>query len=184
MNAFAPLYMIRVRHFTPVQLAGILSVMGLCTVLGGPLLPAVSDRIGRKPALIFGLWFSMIGILAILFFHGPVWALAAIVGLSFLLGGGGVGSLLVLTVPTESLPRGGFGTAIGLIAGVGEIVGSFAAPPVAGWLADRTSLAAPLFMAVGFGVCAGLSALLLEETAPARLRALAAKTLASPDTAS
>lgn len=181
MNAFAPLYLIKVRHFTPLQLAGILSVMGLCAVLGGPLLPAVSDRIGRKPALIFGLWFSMTGIVGILFFHGPIWALAAILGLSFL--GGGVGSLLVLTVPTESLPRGGFGTAIGLIAGVGEIVGSFGAPPLAGWLADRTSLAAPLLVAVGLGICGGFAALLLEETAPARLRPPAAQTLPSQDIA-
>ena len=61
---------------------------------------------------------------------------------------------------------------MGLIVCVGEIGGGVATPVVAGWLADRSTLAAPLKIAAAAAVIAGALALLLKETAPVKVGAV------------
>jgi hypothetical protein len=80
------------------------------------------------------------------------------------------------TIPGESLPRASIATAMGIVVGVGEILGGVCGPPVAGWLADTTALklGAPMFMMAACALIAGCIALLLKETAPAKLKAAAA----------
>jgi nitrate/nitrite transporter NarK len=82
-------------------------------------------------------------------------------------------TLAVAAIPSDSLPAAYHGTAIGLVAGVGEIAGSFVTPTLAGWAADQTSLAAPLFVQVGCAIAASAFALLLRESAPVRVGAAA-----------
>jgi hypothetical protein len=55
---------------------------------------------------------------------------------------------------------------LGACYGVGELVGGFAAPTVAGWSADQFGLYAPFLIAAGAALSAGLIAFLLHETAP------------------
>ncbi len=78
--------------------------------------------------------------------------------------------LVIGTIPGESLPMLNRGTALGLVMGVAEVSGGFAAPVIAGWAADRTSLSAPLFIAMGCAIAASVLAVLLKETAPAKIR--------------
>jgi uncharacterized membrane protein YadS len=54
---------------------------------------------------------------------------------------------------------------------VGELVGGFAMPWVAGRAADETSLAAPMLIAAGCALCGGVAALFLKETAPRKVGA-------------
>lgn len=53
--------------------------------------------------------------------------------------------------------------------GIGELVGGFVAPAVAGWSADQFGLDAPFLIAAGAAIVGGLMAFLLYETAPAIL---------------
>jgi hypothetical protein len=59
-------------------------------------------------------------------------------------------------------------TAIALVMGTGEVFGGVLSPALAGLSADIAGLAAPLWIMLGLCVMAGVLALGLRETAPAR----------------
>lgn len=77
--------------------------------------------------------------------------------------------IIFATIPSETIPRQYITQTIGLVVGIGELVGGFVAPAVAGWSADRFGLDAPFLIAAGAAIFGGLMALLLYETAPAIL---------------
>ena len=160
-NAFGALYLINARHIPPRQASLLLGVQGLAN-MAAFIVPALSDRIGRRTAVAF---FSLLGVvtpLAVLYFHGPLWALAALLALGGL--GQGVTAVLFVAIPAESVPARQLGTAVGFIPGVGELIGSVCGPAIAGWAADRTSLAAPFLIMGGCSLAAALLALALRET--------------------
>jgi fucose permease len=74
-------------------------------------------------------------------------------------------------VPGETVSRSLAATSMGLVVAIGELVGGAAVPPVAGWIADRTSLAAPVIVVGVCAFCAGVAALFLKETAPSKVGA-------------
>jgi MFS family permease len=170
-TAFMPLYFVEVRGMQAAQMSVLMSLIGFCILTTGVVVPALSDRYGRKPVAVV---FSLLGVvspLACLFFEGPVWALGVLVFIGWM--AAPVITLAVAAIPSDSLPAAYHGTAIGLVAGIGEIAGSFVTPTLAGWAADQTSLAAPLFVQVGCAIAASAFALLLRESAPMRVAALA-----------
>jgi MFS family permease len=170
-TAFMPLYFVEVRGLAPAQMSVLMSLIGFCILTTGAIVPALSDRYGRKPIAVL---FSLLGVvspLAILYFQGPLWMLGVLVFVGWM--AAPVITLAIAAVPSDSLPARYHGTAIGLVAGIGEIAGSFVTPTLAGWAADQTSLAAPLFVQIGCAIAAGAFALLLRESAPARVAAMA-----------
>jgi fucose permease len=107
--------------------------------------------------------------LAALFFTDPQWML----GVLLFIGWSGTGSfpLFMGVVPGETVSRSLAATSMGLVVSIGELVGGAAVPPIAGWIADRTSLAAPVIVVGVCAFCAGVAALFLEETAPRKVAA-------------
>jgi sugar phosphate permease len=94
------------------------------------------------------------------------WLMAAA---GFLVNGGqGIAPLVLVLVPTESVPAKFAATAIGLATLVGEIVGGAMAPAVAGAAANRYGLAAPLWMASAGAILVLVASLFMIETAPSR----------------
>ena len=71
------------------------------------------------------------------------------------------------TITSETVPRQYLAQTMGFVLGLGELVGGFAAPAIAGWAADKFGLQAPFLIAAGAAFTAGLIAFLLYETAPA-----------------
>jgi ACS family hexuronate transporter-like MFS transporter len=157
------------RGFTEGQAAFAFSVMGLNAAICGFLVPAFSDFVGRKPAMILFCFMGIVGPLAALHFGGPLWALA---GLLFI-GWSGTGAFPIFmgVVPGETVPRALAASSMGLVVCIGELVGGVGMPWVAGWVADRTSLAAPMTIAAICAGCGGVAALFLKETAPRKVRA-------------
>jgi sugar phosphate permease len=92
----------------------------------------------------------------------------------------GLPILALAIVPAESARPRDRGAAVGLVAGVAEIFGGFAAV-ITGFVADHTSLLAAPIIAGGCALAAGLLSLCLEETAPAKLcpRAIGSPALAT-----
>ncbi len=139
--------------------------MGAIGFMGLPVLcfiPGISDKIGRKPILLGCILVGMLGPIAALFYHGPTIALAALLTLSAV--SNGAGPLIIMAIPSESLPMRSVGTAVGFIPGFGELIGSFVGSAVAGWAADQTSLAAPFVIAVAALSVASIASLFLKET--------------------
>jgi MFS family permease len=160
-TAFGSLYLIDVRHIPPTQTSLLLSAQGLAS-MASFVVAALSDRIGRKPAVVI---FSLVGLatpLALLYFHGPMWGLGALLVLGGL--GQGVTAVLFVAIPAETVPLRQLGTVSGFIPGIGELIGSVSGPAIAGWAADRATLAAPFLIMAGCSLAAALLALGLKET--------------------
>jgi predicted MFS family arabinose efflux permease len=166
---FLPLYLNTERGLAPTVVGNIMGALGICAFVGGALVPALSDRIGRRPVLIAGCFLSVIGPMAMLWFHGPTLILATILFFGWV--GNCVFPMFMGTIPGESLPRAAVATAMGIVVGIGEILGGVCGPIVAGWLSDHTSLGrdGPMLMMIACAVIAGIISLFLKETAPAKV---------------
>jgi DHA1 family tetracycline resistance protein-like MFS transporter len=121
----------------------IISIYALCQFFAAPVLGAISDRIGRKPILIFCLGGSAIGYF-IFGIGGALWVLIlgrVIDGLT----GGDISSMFAYVADiTEPKDRGKSFGLLGAAAGFGGLAG-----PAIGGLAGQISLTAPFFIATG-----------------------------------
>jgi MFS family permease len=168
MNVFAPLYITQVSKNSATTAGFVIGASGLGSFLWGWIFPWFSDRIGRKPALLIMAVLSAIVPLTYqaAFLAGHPWLMA---GAGFIANGGqGIAALIIVLVPSESVPAGFAATAIGLATLVGEIVGGAFAPAIAGAIATRHGLAAPLWIAAGGAMVVFFASLMLRETAPAK----------------
>lgn len=162
--AFMPLYLTQVRKYDPNTMSWLMGTLGISATIGAFAISALSDRLGRRPLLIIMPLIAVILPLGAMYYEGSVWGLAAI----FFVGWGvnGVFPLFMGTVPSESVSPRHMATALGICMGTGEILGGVLAPSLAGSIADRVGLQAPLWMMFGTTVAGALLAFGLRETAP------------------
>jgi predicted MFS family arabinose efflux permease len=165
LNVFAPLYITRVAHESPTTAGFLLGASGLGSFFLGFLLPSLSDRLGRKPVLLLmGALAAVVPLAYIVpILYAYPWILAAIVFAANT--GQGIGSLILVLVPTESVPPMFRATSIGAATMVGEIFGATAAPVLAGSIAEKHGLGVTMWMASAGSALVFLVALLLRETA-------------------
>ena len=164
LNVFAPLYITEVAHEPPTTAGFLLGASGFGSFFLGFLLPSLSDRIGRKPVLLLMAAMSALVpsafLVPVLYVYPFV--LAAIVFVANT--GQGIASLVMVLVPTESVPSEFRATSIGLTTLVGEIMGATMAPILAGALAEKYGLAWTLWLAAAGSAMLFVVALFLRET--------------------
>ena len=162
-NVFAPLYITGPAHQSGTTAGFLMGAAGLGSFFIGLVIPSVSDRIGRKPALLISAVLSAILPLALacngLYSH--LWLLAAILFCTH--GGQAMAALVVVLMPAESVPPHFIATAIGMTTLVGEILGGAFAPTLGGAMAEKYSLATPLWMGSACMILVVLAALLFRE---------------------
>jgi predicted MFS family arabinose efflux permease len=168
INVFAPLYLTAASKTTATTAGLILGASGLGSFVWGWILPWASDRLGRKPSLL--IMAAMCTVIPIAYtstgLAGHSWALA---GIGFLANASqGIAALMIVLVPSESVGAGVAATAIGAVTMIGEVIGGTFAPAIAGAVANRHGLAAPLWIAACGTVVVFLAALFLHETAPSK----------------
>ncbi|MEI9850414.1 MAG: MFS transporter [Sphingomonas sp.] len=166
-NVFMPVYLTQVDGFTPSAMSMILGVAGVGGLVGGLVVPALSDRFGRKPVIVAAEFASVLAPLAMLFLGGSAAVLAAALAIGWLV----IGSapLVIAIVPGESVAPARVSTAIALTIFSAEMLGGVVTPPLAGWAADIWGLDAPFWIAAALALCCGVLALFLTETAPRAL---------------
>jgi MFS family permease len=165
--AFLPLFYIKVRHMTNGQMSVLMSVLGLSAAFFSFVVPALSDRFGRRPVIVI---FNIIGLLvplAALYFQGSLWVLGTLIFLGW--SASGTFPLFMGTVPSETIPARYVATSLGMVVGLGEILGGVGAPAIAGRAADLYGLQAPVMIMAACAVVGTVLALFLRETAPLRL---------------
>ncbi|WP_328709303.1 MFS transporter [Microbispora hainanensis] len=164
---FTPTYLTEVKGFTPGTMSGVMTCLGVAWVLWGFATPGISDRIGRKPALIGFTALAVLCPIAIVYVSSP-----ALLGLIMIFTYTGLGcfTLFMATIPAETVPPGTLATALGLIMGVGELAGGFLGPMISGWASDLWGLQTAMFIAAGGALIVVLLSFALRETAPAVLR--------------
>ena len=163
-SIFMPLYLDGPRGYDPLVWSRVMAAIGICPAIGGVLVTALSDRIGRKPPLIAFGFLMALAPLALLWFIGPVEALTALMFVSWM--GLGTFPLFMGVIPAETLGRARAATAMGMVVAIGELSGGVLGPVVAGRLADSFSLALPLYVQAGLGLAAGITGFALVETNP------------------
>jgi len=171
-SVFLPLYLVHADGLKPTDMGLAISATGIATAIAGMAVPALSDRIGRRPALALVTFFGMAAPLATLFVHGS----GALIAFALFIGyfGGGAGPLYVGIVPAESVPPRYVATAVAIALAAGELIGGVAAPALAGRAADVYGLAAAFWIATADAGACGVLSLFLIETAPRKLRAATA----------
>jgi predicted MFS family arabinose efflux permease len=146
--SYAPLYWVEIGKLAPERMGWLLSMGGFASLFWVLAIPWLSDRIGRKPAVIAASLASAVQLM--LLFMSPGSGLAMSAQLLF---GGMIGCTPVIYISVigmESVPRKYQATACALIMGPAELLGGTVAPWAAGMIADRSSL--PASMALGAGV--------------------------------
>lgn len=163
-SIFMPLYLNGPLGLPPATWKWVMFCIGFCPAVGGVLVTALSDRVGRRPPMIvFGLLMALAP-LSLLFFRGPVEVLTLLMFVSWM--GLGIFPLFMGVIPGETLGRGLAATAMGLVVAVGELTGGVFGPLVAGALADNYSLAVPMWIQAGLSLTAGAAGVFLRETNP------------------
>jgi MFS family permease len=152
-NTFLPLYLVKVSGYSATQMGFMMSLLGVGGCAASLVLPALSDRIGRKPVLIGGFALGLATPLGVLLaaHHPPVLMAAIAVGSCVL----GCTPLTITIVPADSVHSRSLARAIGLTSASSAIVGGVVMPTVAGRLADGYGLQVPIWItlgAVGVGI--------------------------------
>jgi DHA1 family multidrug resistance protein-like MFS transporter len=147
----------------------LMATAALTELIFGPLWGSLSDRTGRKPILLVGMFGY--GLSMLLFgLSTELWQLFASRALSGVLSAATLSTAMAyIGDSTSELERGGGMGALGGAAGLGIILG----PGLGGWLAGD-SLSRPFFIAAGISAASlALIALLLPESLPREARAAA-----------
>jgi MFS family permease len=177
-SIFLPLYFTGPAGWEPGTMGWVMAVLGLTPGIGGVAVAWLSDKIGRRPPLIFGCFLAVVCPLAALYFDGPIPLLTAIMFVGWL--GIGVFPLFMGVIPGESMPRKYAATAMGLVVCVGEIAGGTLLVLLAGAVADATnSLSSAILMMAACGAIGCVLCFFLVETAPVKARAGAAGAVAA-----
>jgi MFS family permease len=169
LSALFPSYLVDYLHLDLEQMGFILSAIGFGGTLGTLIMPALSDRIGRKPVMLVSIVGAAAGLLMLMQSGANPYSLFAclLVTLFF------VFSMICLTVgplSAEAVPATLMSTASGIVIGTGEIFGGGIAPAIAGYVAKHFGIQYILHLAMISLVLGFLVVLALRETAPGRLK--------------
>jgi MFS family permease len=172
---FLPKFFTDYRHFSPSVMSYVMTALGIASALSAFTVPALSDRFGRKPAMIVFCLLGVLSPLAALYYQGSTVAMGAIMFVGWF--GSGTFPLFMGVIPGETISRRYAATAMGLVVCVGEVVGGFGINSLAGALADEWGLATPVLIETACALVGGALCLLLTETAPSRAPAAASARL-------
>jgi len=171
---FAPLLMTEVDHVSTTEMSWAMSAFGFGSWIWGFVVPYISDRVGRKPALIGAGLVATLAPLVLAEVHSGISLL--IVLLFVLAVGQGYSPLVMSIIPSESVPPIFAASTIGLMMMVGEVFGGTVVPTVAGVMADHYGLEMPMFISAAASFFVFLVALAIRETAPSKTVVRAALT--------
>jgi len=145
----------------------VISGIGIGGTIGSLFFPAISDKIGRKPALFAAF---AVGVICMLIYipQGPgtnpfiLWLLLCGMAIA------GYGCLMMNTavIPTESVPPALMASASGLPIAVGECFGGGLGPIIGGQIAEHLGLHAITYLMLGGLIWGIVVCLFLKETAP------------------
>ncbi len=174
---FLPKFFTDYRHFSPTLMSYVMTALGIASALSAFVVPALSDRLGRRPVMVTFCLLGALSPLAALYYQGsPV-----VMGTLMFIGWFGTGTfpLFMGVIPGETISRRYAATAMGLVVCAGEIAGGSGITTLAGALADVWGLATPVLIEAACALIGGLISLLLIETAPVRVSAAADRRLAA-----
>ncbi|CAG2139283.1 MFS transporter [Cupriavidus numazuensis] len=167
LSALFPNYLTDYLHLGMEQMGYVLSAIGFGGMLGTLVMPALSDRIGRKPVMVLSVLAAGVSLFQLMQTGADPVRLFQWLMLTLLF----VFSMITLTVgplSAESVPARLMSTASGLVVGIGEVFGGGLAPVIAGYVAKHYGIQYILHLGMGALALGLLVTLCLKETVPAR----------------
>ncbi|WP_406003834.1 MFS transporter [Streptomyces sp. NBC_00829] len=147
MVTLMPSYLTDYLGLSATHMGFVLSAFGFGGFVGYIALPALSDRLGRKPVLVVAF---VIGIGALIVFRAIGANLAALFLVLFVAAVCEFGALCLLTGPvvTEAVPAALVASAAGLPIGIGEIAGGGLTPVIGEFIAQHFGINSIIFVAI------------------------------------
>lgn len=178
--AFMPLFLVQGRGMDETSMSYLMGSLGIAAAIYSFAVSGLSDRIGRKPVMVFLPFLSVVGPLGVLLLDPAAFDSYGIGGMSghavvlvpiFFIGWmvNGIFPIFMATIPSETFEPRHHATVLGLAMGFCEILGGVAGPPIAGALNDAFGLETFLYMLMVLAVISGIVSMGLRETAPAAL---------------
>ena len=134
---------------TGLEMGGLMAIFSAMQFLFSPMWGGLSDRFGRKPILMLGVFGNAISMLA-LGLSTQLWMLFAARGLAGILSSATLPTAMAyISDSTDEKNRGGGMGVIGAAMGLGMVLG-----PGAGGLLSAISLQAPFYFAAGLSLLA------------------------------
>lgn len=170
LSVFMPNYLTDQRGLSLDQMARVLAGFGIGSFIGMAVVPAISDKLGRRVVVIVALVMALAALWTLQRIGAePVrlfWVLFAIGSMT-------AGAVVTIVGPLTggSVPKSLAATATGIVVGVGEVIGGAAAPVIAGHVAQRFGLETILslsWIAIAAGLLIAIFGV-LEPTAPAAI---------------
>jgi MFS family permease len=179
--AFMPVFLVQERGMDATSMSWLVGSLGIAAAIYSFLVSGASDRIGRKPVMVFLPFLSLVGPLGVLLLDPADFAGTGLFGLSsyatvlipiFFIGWmvNGTFPIFMATIPSETFKPIHHATVLGLAMGFCEVLGGVFGPPVAGMLNDAFGMDTFLYVLMVLAVISGFIAMGLRETAPAVLR--------------
>lgn len=162
-GSFMPLYLASLPAFGVTERVLLLIGLGIVSSVGAVVVPALSDRLGRKPCLIAACLCGVAAPVALAMMS--VWPAVAIPAVLLHFGAAGALILMVYVIPGESVPPAMAASTYAVLLFVGEVVGGATAPAIAGWAADHHGLIAVQWVVCAFGLIALAAALFVKAPA-------------------
>ncbi len=166
LGAFLPSYLVDHLHLSLLDMGFVMSAIGFGGGAGSLVMPALSDRIGRKPVLGLGVLVGTGCIFALtqtgaspqllfIFLFFSMWSIFANIAMT-------IGPLTL-----EAVPAGVMTTAAGIVGGAGEVLGGGVAPALSGFVAQHYGIQAILHVALYAMLAGVVVALAVKETSVA-----------------
>jgi len=139
LSAFMPNYLTDHLKLSMDQMGMVLSGQGVGSLVGMVVIPALSDRFGRKPLILIALIAEIVA-LGILPTIGaePIKLFAALLVITFM--NSGAIAITVGPLTSTAVPAALAASATGVVVGIGEIGGGAFAPAMAGALAHQMGI--------------------------------------------
>lgn len=136
LSAFMPSYLTDHLKLDLDVMGMVLAGQGVGSLIGMVLLPALSDRLGRKRVLVVALALELLALWALPNIGAQPALLFATLFVATFMNAGAV-AITVGPLTSAAVPAALANSAIGIVVGLGEIAGGAIAPAIAGALAQQ-----------------------------------------------
>jgi MFS family permease len=166
LSAFMPNYLTDYLRLNLDQMGMVLTGQGVGSLVGMVVIPALSDRFGRKPMLLAALLAELVALWVLRTIGAePVKLFAALFVITFM--NSGAIAITVGPLTSAAVPARLAASATGVVVGIGEIVGGALAPAAAGALAHAMGIAViPVIALVATAAGAAIVAFGVREPRP------------------
>ncbi len=146
---FISKYFVDAQGMSNDEMGKTMGLLGVSGLLSSIIVPALSDKIGRKPVLLGAIALGIFYPFAVYFLKGSGVQLPAMFLTYFTMG---TLPIIAAVIPSEAVPIHLKAKAIGLITAIGEIVGGVLVPALAGVLSDKIDPSAFLWVSSSLAV--------------------------------